>query len=95
MGYKCNTLLKKGSSSYHPVPKKTASVSHIGPNTFRQIFFHISSKVIEEQEKIMFERSSTLTPLLAENKFKIYNGRSYTSATFNIYAVGFKFGEFT
>ena len=75
--------------------KKTFKVNHLGPNTWRQIFLHLSSEVIEEQDKFIFERSSTITPLLKASKLKIYNGRFYVPRSFSSYAVGFKFGEFT
>jgi ribosomal protein S19 len=59
------------------------------------MFLHLSSEVIEEQDKFIYERNSTVTPLLTDNSLKIYNGKGYVSRSFSKYAVGFKFGEFT
>ena len=75
--------------------KKTHKISYIGPNTWRQIFLHLSSEVMEDEDKFIYERGSTLTPMLAETSLKIHNGRKYTYRDFNLYSVGFKFGEFT
>lgn len=59
------------------------------------MFLHLSSEVLEEQDKFIHERNSIVTPLLTNNKLKIYNGKVYVSRTFSKYAIGFKFGEFT
>ena len=75
--------------------KKTYKIKYLGPNTWRQVFLHLSSEVIEEQDKFIRERSSTITPILTENTLKVYNGKSYIARSFSNYAVGFKFGEFT
>jgi ribosomal protein S19 len=70
-------------------------VSHIGHNTWRQMFLHISSEVIEEQDKFIHEKSSTVSPVFKESKLRIYTGRGYISRQLNSYMTGFKFGEFT
>lgn len=75
--------------------KKTFKNVHLGPNTWRQLFLHLSSEVIEEQDKYLFERSSTITPLLSSSQIKVYNGKSYIGRSFSKYSVGFKLGEFT
>lgn len=75
--------------------KKTFKQPHLGPNTWRQLFLHLSSEVIEEQDKFLFERSSVITPLLTSSRIKIYNGKSYIPRMFSPYAIGFKLGEFT
>jgi len=74
---------------------KTYKFSHVGPNTWRQIFLHLSSEVIEEQDKFVHERSSTITPLLSRSRLKIHMGRGYIARNLSTYMVGFKFGEFT
>ena len=78
-----------------PKMLKTHKINHVGPNTWRQIFLHISSEVIEEQDKFVHERSSTITPLLSQSLLKIHMGRGYISRKLSSYMVGFKFGEFT
>lgn len=75
--------------------KKTHKIKHLGPNTWRQLFLHLSSEVLEEQDKFIYERGSTITPLFTLNRLKIYNGKTYISRRFTKYSVGFKFGEFT
>lgn len=76
-------------------PKKSYKMSHVGPNTWRQIYLHIANEVIEEQDKFIHERCSTVTPLLASTSMRIYNGKTYFKVEFSPYSVGFKFGEFT
>jgi ribosomal protein S19 len=75
--------------------KKTYKIKHVGPNTWRQLFLHISSEVIEEQDKFIYERSSTISPILKNNRIKIYNGKFYTARYISKYMIGFKYGEFT
>lgn len=82
-------------SSYQRKTIKSYKLSHVGANTWRQIFLHLSSEVIEEQDKFIQERGSTITPLLIKNRLKIHMGKGYISRTINPYMVGFKFGEFT
>jgi len=55
----------------------------------------LSSEVIEEQDKFVHERSSTITPLLSRSRLKIHMGRGYIARNLSTYMVGFKFGEFT
>ena len=74
---------------------KTYKIAHVGPNTWRQIFLHISSEVLEEQDKFLHERCSTITPLLSTSRLKIHMGRGYIARNLTPYMVGFKFGEFT
>lgn len=81
--------------SYKQNLKKTYKFAHVGPNTWRQIFLHLSSEVIEEQDKFVHERSSTITPLLSQSRLKIHMGRGYISRNLSPYMIGFKFGEFT
>lgn len=81
--------------SYKQHQKKTYKFAHVGPNTWRQIFLHLSSEVIEEQDKFVHERSSTITPLLSQSRLKIHMGRGYISRNLSPYMIGFKFGEFT
>ena len=81
--------------SFIPAVKKTFKTPHIGPTTLRQIFLHISSEVMEDQDKLIFERNSSITPVLASSNIKIYNGRFFLRKKISKYAVGFKFGEFT
>jgi len=75
--------------------KKTYKIAHVGPNTWRQIFLHVSSDVIGEQDKFVHERCSTITPLLAQGRMRIYTGRTYITRNMSDYMIGFKFGEFT
>ena len=78
-----------------PKLRKSYKIPHVGPNTWRQIYLHIANEVIEEQDKFIHERRSTVTPLLASTGMRIYNGKTYTKIMFTPYSVGFKFGEFT
>lgn len=81
-------------SSRNKLPQ-TYKISHVGPNTWRQIFLHLSSEVIEEQDKFVHERSSTITPLLSQSRLKIHMGKGYIARNLSPYTIGFKFGEFT
>ena len=81
--------------SYTISTKKTYKLSHLCPNTWRQVFLHLSSEVIEEQDKFVHERASRITPLLTKGRLKIHMGRGYISRNITKYMVGFKFGEFT
>jgi len=82
-------------STLKTTPNKTYKFSHTGPNTWRQIYLQISSEVLEDQDKFFHERSSTITPILAETGVKIHMGRSYVYRELSIYSIGFKLGEFT
>ena len=81
--------------SYTRQTPKTYKISHVGPNTWRQIFLHVSSEVLEEQDKFIHERCSTITPLLSQSRLKILMGRGYIARNLSSYMIGFKFGEFT
>lgn len=81
--------------SFHKRVKSIYKVSHIGHNTWRQMFLHISSQVIEEQDKFIHERSSTISPIFKDSRLRIYTGKGYIARQLNPYMVGFKFGEFT
>lgn len=87
--------MSKNHLSYRQPNKKTYKFAHVGPNTWRQIFLHLSSEVIEEQDKFVHERSSTITPLLSQSRLKIHMGRGYIARNLSPYMIGFKFGEFT
>ena len=74
---------------------KTYKLCYLGSNTWRQIFLHLSSQVIEEQDKFVHERASQIPPVLMSSRLKIHTGRGYVARQLNPYMIGFKFGEFT
>ena len=76
-------------------PLKTYKFSHVGPTTWRQIFLHVTSDILEDHDKFVHERSSTITPILSESRMKIHMGRGYIFRKLSKYSVGYKFGEFT
>ena len=75
--------------------RRAFKTPYLGNNTWRQIFLHLSSQVIEEQDKFVHDRASTISPVLVSSKLKIHMGRGYISRYINPFMVGFKFGEFT
>jgi ribosomal protein S19 len=75
--------------------KKSFRNPHLGNNTWRQIFLHLSSQVIEEQDKFIHDRASSISPILIASRLKITMGRGYIPRQITPYMVGFKFGELT
>lgn len=75
--------------------KKTYKISYISATTWRQIFLTQSNDIYNSQEKVIYDRSSTIPPVFTWNRVRIYTGRGFTVRNIHPYMWGFKFGEFT
>jgi len=62
---------------------------------WKKIFFYKQSYVFKNQEKLIYERSSTIPKILIGSEVSIYSGKKWIKKNINRWMVGFKFGEFT
>jgi ribosomal protein S19 len=74
---------------------KTFKLTFMGPSTWRKIFLIKYNDIHQKKEKIIFDRSSTVPHMFANNQIRIYAGFKLRSRSVSRWMVGFKFGEFT
>ena len=75
--------------------KKSYKAPYVAPNTWRELFLIYDNPIHLSKEKVILDRSSTIPPVYAGLKLKIYRGNKFQSKLINRWMVGYKFGELT